>query len=450
MFLSQFFTRATVPLEHLAKSVPGKMPLLSGLILIAALTITSIVIPNRDDGIFVSHIPDRKSVDVAVMFPYPSGQGPLAHYTEHLAWLNTVGGAARTADRHANAWTNTYAVGYWLSGRPDDLPDLLQTLAGVFDPIELPSSFAAEERNIILREYDYRMAGNTDAHAAEAMDAFLYQGHGLAASIIGTPEQIMAMDYDAARDFHAQTHRPDLATVVVTGDITDRQVRRTMREAGWPDVQVDRTLIAPPSFNLAEVAQTTFRYPHETAAPRLIWRRVVALPEPVQYDLLEAQTALLRDILDTNLPGGLVGPLRSDGAMARSFDVHIWPIDERHIEISFRAAPDRGVTLMGLRTALDTTLSDIVLTGIPEDTYIRVLNRFDGFWPDWDDRRGTADWMASYVRDRVSTLREPLSERALKRLNGNLSLATTNALLHQLAGPGRTASAFIGTKESFE
>ncbi|MFN3661898.1 M16 family metallopeptidase [Yoonia sp.] len=384
------------------------------------------------------------------MFPYPSGQGPRAHYTEHLAWLNAVGGNARAADRHTNAWTNAYVVGYWLSDRPDDLPDLLETLAGVFDPLDLPPSFAAEERNIILREYEYRMAGNTDAHAAEAMDAFLYQGHGLAASIIGSREQIMALTYGAARDLHAQTHRPDLATVVVTGDITERQVRRAMREAGWPVAEADRPRIAYSVFTLAEAAETSFRYPHETAAPRLIWRRVVTLPEPVQFDLLEAQTALLRDILDTNLPGGLVGPLRSDGAMARSFDVHIWPIDERHIEISFRATPDRGVTLTGLRTALDATLSDIVLTGIPEDTYIRVLNRFDGFWPDWDDRKETADWMADYVRDRVSTLREPLSERALKRLNGNLSLATTNALLHQLDRPGRTASAFIGPEDSFE
>lgn len=389
-------------------------------------------------------------MNVDVMFHYPSGQGPLAHYTEHLAWLSAVGGTTRAADRHTNAWTNANAVGYWLSGRPDDLPDLLQTLKGVFDPLDLPPSFATEERNIILREYDYRMSGNTDAQAAEVVDAFLYQGNGLAASIIGTPEQIMALDFDAAREFHALTHRPELATVVVTGDVTERQVRRAMRAAGWPNVQSDRRQIAPPPFNLAEVAETSFRYPDATAAPRLIWRRVVALPEPVQFDLLEAQTALLRDILDTNLPGGLVGPLRSDGAVARSFDVQIWPVDEGHIEIGFRAAPDRGVTLLALQAGFEATLADLAMTEIPEATYTRVLNRFDGFWPDWDDREETADWMAGYVRDRVTVLREPLSQRELKRLNGKLSLTTTNALLHQLAGPGRTASAFIGPEDFFE
>ena len=148
-------------------------------------------------------VPERRSLYVEVVMPYPSEQGPLAHYTEHLAWLNAVGGAARAADRHTNAWTNAYAIGYWLTGRPDDLPDLLGTLAGVFDPLDLPPSFAEEERNIILREYNYRMSSNKDAQAADELEAFLYQGNGLAASIIGTPEQIMALDYDTAREFHA-------------------------------------------------------------------------------------------------------------------------------------------------------------------------------------------------------------------------------------------------------
>lgn len=204
-----------------------------------AFILTSQVLSSQKrNSVFFVPVSEIPSLHVEVILPYPAHQGPLAHYTEHLAWLNAVGGAARAADRHTNAWTNAYAVGYWLTGRPDDLPDLLATLAGVFDPLDLSPSFAAEERNIILREYDYRMSVNTDAQAADALDAFLYQGNGLAASIIGTPEQIMALDYDAAREFHAATHRPELATVVVKGDVTEREVRRAMRAAGWPDARV--------------------------------------------------------------------------------------------------------------------------------------------------------------------------------------------------------------------
>jgi hypothetical protein len=46
----------------------------------------------------------------------------------------------------------------------------------VFDPIDLPQEFAVTERDIILRKYDWRMANNPDAQAAEEMEALFYDG----------------------------------------------------------------------------------------------------------------------------------------------------------------------------------------------------------------------------------------------------------------------------------
>ena len=177
---------------------------------------------------------------------------------------------------------------------------------------------------------------------------------------------------------------------------------------------------------------------------------MAALTEPVQFDLLEAQTALLRDILDTNLPGGVAGPLRFDAAVARSFGIQVWPIDEDNVEVSFTASPDRGVSLTALQAVFEETLAKTAESGIPEATWSRVLHRFDGFWPDWDDEDETGRWMADYVLDRVSDLREPLPERELKRLGQGLTLETANALLRQIAGEGRTVAAFIGPEHTFE
>lgn len=402
----------------------------------------------RRAGILVET--DSEEVEVHLVFAAPPDPHPLLHYAEHLAWLNAVGADARDADRHSNAWTSDRAVGYWLSGAPEDLPELLETLFGVFDPIDLPREFAEQERDVILREYEHRVVGIPDAQAARAMDAVLYEGNAIAASVIGTPEQIMALDYDEARALHAKTHRPETAMLVIVGNVTEREVRRAQREAGWHEPDEGRAEFAPPSFDLAAQAETTLRNPWPKAAPRLLWRRVVALTEPVQFDLLEARIALLRDILGTNLPGGLAGPLRFDAAVARRFDIQAWPIDEDNVEMSFTASPDRGVSLSALQAVFEKTLAETVESGIPEETYSRVLNRFDGFWPDWDDARETARWMASYVLDRVSVLREPLSERELKGMHRNLSLESTNALLRQLAGESRTAAAFIGLEDTFE
>ena len=306
---------------------------------------------------------DGKTITVHVIIQMPPTAVGLAHYTEHLAWLNLNGN--KRGIRHSNAWTNDGAVGYWLSGAEAELPALLRRISGIFKPIDLPGDFAEQERRIVLREYEHRAAGGTSTLSAEAADAFLYAGNQIADSVIGTPEEIMALDYKSARTLHAATHRPGNSTLVVTGGVTERQVRRGLRRVDWPSSLETPTAVTPLPFDLAEPASTIMNYPDPDAAPRMIWRRVVTLDEPVQFDLLDVQTALLRDILDTNLPGGISGPLRFDAAVARSFDLQIWPIDEDNVEISFTAAPDAGVSLTELQVTFEAELQKITAAAIP-------------------------------------------------------------------------------------
>lgn len=392
----------------------------------------------------------NKIISANVIFPAPNTSHPLLHYTEHLTWLNSIGKSKRSLDRHSNAWTSNYAVGYWLSGQPKDLPSILKQLKGVFDPITLPASFAEGERDIVMREYDYSTKGSLTAQAAEAMDAFLYKGNGIADSVIGTPSQIKSFKYEDAQTLHRATHTPDKARLLITGDVTHRQIRAALKQAGWPVSDAANIKQTLPPFELAEHAYDLLSYPDANAAPLLIWRRAVALPEPVSFDLLVAQTALLQDILATNLPGGLAGPLRYDAAIARYFDVQIDPIDEGNIEIEISSYPDSGVTLTELQTAFETQLRAIATQGIPQATYDRALVRFKVFWPDWLDKDKAAQWIADYTVSRVSSLREPLSERDLKKLKNALSLNTTNILLTHLAGEGRVVAAFIGPEETFK
>lgn len=383
------------------------------------------------------------STSVHLVFASGGRTVPVAHYAEHLAWLPNIGAGSRPEDRDSTAWTNDHAVGYWLSGPPGDLTDMLRRLKVVFDPIDLPRDVAETERDIILREYDWRMADNPDAQAAEEMEAFLYEGNAIAASVIGTPDQIRALTYDDARAFHAETHRPERARLVVTGDVTARDLARALDEAGFPDLDARREDIVPPPFALAAPEARAFRYPDPDAAPRMTWRKVVALAEPVDFDLLEAQTALARDILDTNLPGGLAGPLRFDAFVTKSFAISIAPLDERHIELIFVAEPDRGVGFATMQSAFEAALAASA-RGVPGATHDRVRERFTGFWPDWSDEEETARWMADYTLARVSVLRDPETERGMRRIDARISAADIDTILAALAGPGRTAIAFIG------
>ncbi|MGS2744514.1 M16 family metallopeptidase [Halomonas sp. LS-001] len=404
---------------------------------------------SQEHHVYVQNTESRE-VYAHVIFGHENPAPGLAHYVEHLAWLNTVGAKQRSADRHTNAWTNRYAAGYWLSGKPDELDDILQTLSGLFEPLEIPAEFAAEEREIILREYESHMVNQPDAQAAEAMNAFLYAGNAIASSVLGTPDDILGFSYEDARALHAATHRPENAALVVTGGVTEREVGRALKAVDWPEKQSPDAKSQPPAFELAGSADTVLRYPEKNASARVILRRVMALPEPVAFDLLEAHTSLLGSILNTRLAGGLAGPLRFDAAIARGFDVHIWPLDERHIELSFSAAPDREVSLANLSSAFEKTLAKVSAEGIPDETYQRVINRFEDFWPDWEDDDETARWMADYTLERVAVLRQPLPLSDVKRLEQQLSHQTINTLLNEITGEGRTAVAFIGPKERFE
>ncbi len=394
----------------------------------------------------VLHIQTSAEHDVRaqVIFPGRAGQQPLAHYTEHLAWMNAVGGQ-RAADRHSNAWTNSFSIGYWLSDAPEALPDLLDQLRGVFDPIDLPETFALEEKDIVLREYDLRVRDNPAAAVQLDMDAFLYAGNPYADSVLGTPEEIRGFTYEAAKSFHAETHRPETAVLLVTGGVSARDLRRALKSANWPELPAVATVLEPVPFTLPEAAEKRFRFEEAGLSNRLIWRRVVALPEPVQFDLLEAQTALLRKVLDTNLPGGLAGPLRFDAQITRSFGLSVWPLDERHIEMSFSATTDAGVTRAEVEDAFEALLAEIAADGLPKSTFDRVLKRFEGYWPDWSDEEETSAWMASYVEARIAVQRLPLSPDDIRPLENKLSLDAINALLRAIAtGQGRTAIAYTG------
>ncbi len=141
------------------RRVPRAVYLVAAAIGVAAALIWSLREP-KPVKFWLVGLKERPEAQLHIALPLPRGSGPLAHYTEHLAWLPNIGKDSRPEDRDSNAWTSDYAVGYWLSGPPEDLTDMLRRLKVVFDPIDLPRDVAETERDIVLREYDWRMADN--------------------------------------------------------------------------------------------------------------------------------------------------------------------------------------------------------------------------------------------------------------------------------------------------
>lgn len=389
--------------------------------------------------------PGRVEVILSIARPFdPGEQVGLAHYAEHLAWYSALGADARGPDRHSGAWTSPYTVFYSLGGKTEDLAQLTATLARVFDPIALDPRFAEEEREIIHREYQMHHGQRISWRADEALSAILHEGTRLGPSVIGAPADIDALTYDAARDYHRATHRPEHAVFLFRGDVGRVQVWRALMGL---QLEVTGQAHTPSAYQMGPELVHLAEFPDERAAPRMIWRRVVALDAPVPFDLLTAQLDHLRDMLDTNLPGGLAGPLRFDARIARDYQLTLTAHDESHIEMRFQASPDADVSLTELRAAFEATLAESAARGIPGPTYQRVKKRMKGYWHNWGDRESSRSWMADYTLNRVLALRAPQSKRALRQIAPDITRDSLNSLLAALAGPGRTAIAFIAPQE---
>lgn len=399
---------------------------------------------SRERAVFAAPDGQEGVVTAHVYIPYEAKTPGLAHYAEHLAMLSFLGKAPGEMDPHGSASVNDTVIVYWLSGPPSRLASILKTLAGVFAPLDLPQAFADTERDVIQREYDLAVLDNPDQLAFEAVSAFLYAGNSKAVSVLGTRAEIEAITYEQAKAFHAATHRPENAILVVTGQISDQALHDAIAESGFPPMAM-RNAIRPASFTFPGVAEREFVFPLNAVKPRMIWRKVVMLPEPVQYDVLVQRCNLLFEVLISALPGGLPKQLRFDAFLAQSIDLAIFSLDERHAEIRIWLEPDSGVSFARLRSALEAALAQTA-AGIPHSTFERVHRRFLDNYPADDDEKENA----GNLLDRIVNRRMPIGPERLRASAQQLNQADTGRLLSAIAGPGRLAVTYIGKDVSDE
>lgn len=389
------------------------LPLRAGALMVLMI-VSAVSGRAADQAIFVAPLDTPGMVKLSLFIPYRAETPGLAHYAEHLTWQSAIGREVKLGDPHSNAMAAQRAVTYYMSGPPGETAAMLRTLARVFEPIDLADSFAIEERGIVEREYDLSIGGKPGTKMFERMNPFLYDGTVLGVSMMGTLADIRSFTPEQAKAFHAATHRPERATLLAEGDITAEQLAKALAEVDFPAL-APRSALEPSTISLAPPAEKVFTDPEAEVAPRMLWNKVVALPEPVPYDRLKFHADLLDDILISALQGGLAGPLRYDSFTARVFDVWIIVPDERHIEINISAEPDAGIGFAELRQAVEKALAQSG-QGIPQASYERVLKRFRAAVPPPSDRAANLKRMADYIYASLLDQRLPLDEAARRAL----------------------------------
>jgi zinc protease len=81
------------------------------------------------------------------------------------------------------------------------------------------------ERDVVLEEYNMRVANNPEARLTEQIMAALYLNHPYGRPVIGWHQEIEKLDREDALAFYKRFYAPNNATLVIAGDVDAKDIR---------------------------------------------------------------------------------------------------------------------------------------------------------------------------------------------------------------------------------
>src|SRR5579863_7595291 len=192
-----------------------------------------------DNGLQVVVIPDHRTPVVTQMIWYKvgsadetPGKSGLAHFLEHLMFKGTskhpAGEFSQTVLRiggNENAFTSTDYTGYFQRVPREQLGKMMEFEADRMTGLVLKDENVLPERDVVLEEYNMRVANNPEARLTEQIMAALYLNHPYGRPVIGWHQEIEKLDREDALAFYKRFYAPNNATLVIAGDVDEKEVR---------------------------------------------------------------------------------------------------------------------------------------------------------------------------------------------------------------------------------
>src|SRR5438552_3175228 len=191
------------------------------------------------NGLQVIVIPDHRTPVVTQMIWYKvgsadetQGKSGLAHFLEHLMFKGTTkhpaGEFSETVRRiggNENAFTSTDYTGFYQRVPREQLGKMMEFEADRMTGLILKDENVLPERDVVLEEYNMRVANNPEARLSEQIMAALYLNHPYGRPVIGWHQEIERLNREDALAFYRRFYAPNNAILVVAGDIDASEVR---------------------------------------------------------------------------------------------------------------------------------------------------------------------------------------------------------------------------------
>jgi len=378
------------------------------------------------NGLEVVVVPDHRTPVVTHMIWYKvgsadetPGKSGLAHFLEHLMFKGTAktpaGKSAQTLNEVGgldNAFTSTDYTAFYQRVPREQLETVMGFEADRMTGLVLTDENVLPERDVVLEEYNQRVANDPAAQLTEQVQAALYLNHPYGRPVIGWRHEIEVLTREDALAFYRRFYTPNNAIVVIAGDVSAEEVRTLAGKIYAPVARRSEPgpRMRPQEPEPVSIRQVTLADPR-VAQPSL--NRSYLVPS---FAMAHADAAAL-EVLAQVLGGGAISRLYrtlvTEKGLAADAGAWYQGVSLDATRFGVYASPRPGIGLVQLEQALDAVIAEFAEHGITADELARVKTRL------------IADFV--YAQD---------NQMALARLYG-LALTTGSTLEDLRARPER-------------
>ncbi|WP_233285520.1 M16 family metallopeptidase [Bradyrhizobium acaciae] len=327
-----------------------------------------------DNGLQVVVIPDHRTPVVTQMIWYKvgsadetPGKSGLAHFLEHLMFKGTAkhpaGEFSQTVLRvggNENAFTSSDYTGYFQRVPREQLPTMMEFEADRMTGLILKDENVLPERDVVLEEFNMRVANNPDARLTEQIMAALYLNHPYGRPVIGWHQEIEKLDREDALAFYRRFYAPNNAILVIAGDVDAKDIRPLV-EKNFGPIPAQRAIsekrVRPQEPTPAAPRTVTLSDPR---VEQPSWRRSYLVPSATTGAAGESQTL---DVLAQLMGGGansyLYRALVIDKGLAISTGAGYQGTALDPSQFSISVTPKPGVEFAQIEDAIDKVIADL-------------------------------------------------------------------------------------------
>jgi zinc protease len=341
-------------------------------------------LPN---GLQVLVIQDHRTPVVTQMVWYKvgsadetPGKSGLAHFLEHLMFKGTskhpAGEFSQTVLKvggNENAFTSVDYTGYFQRVPREQLGKMMEFEADRMTGLILKDENVLPERDVVLEEYNMRVANNPEARLSEQVMAALYLNHPYGRPVIGWHQEIEKLGREDALAFYKRFYAPNNAILVIAGDVDVNEVRPLAE-------QTFAKVVAQPVIPARRVRPQE----PEPVAPRTVTLADPQVEQPTvkrEYLVPSATTAaagespaldVLAQLMGNGSNSYLYRALVVDKPLAVNANAGYQGTSLDATQFSISAAPKQGVDFATVEQVIDSVIADLSKNPVPAEDLERV------------------------------------------------------------------------------